>query len=291
MRASRVGTTWQGGGDRTTGRLALLGALAGALAISGSLLTWASVGRAGVAIRGTSYTLGILTLVSGVIMLAGSIAWILTSQTRVRTASALAVAALGLTVVVTVGTALATGSLLDQAPAKAARHHRPGKASPQPTPTAVGLANIALDAPSGTTGAAPDLTGRQPVRLRIAAGNDHPSFRPLAKSGRRGRQHATLGPGAFIGLVGGILGTIAGLWALLGKRGNRPVLVAQAPRRVVSGGSAQPQPGSSPIHAPDPGRIEGPSAQVQEVTRPTPALGPGPDPGVGHLQSPGAEPV
>jgi hypothetical protein len=288
MGATRGATAaWQSGTDRATRWQALIGALGGALAVSGSLLTWATVGRARVAIHGTSYGFGILTLVCGVVMLAGGIALILVLRPRTRTATALAVAAMGLTVVITVGTGLATGSLLDQAPGKAARQHgRSGRTQPATARTAVGLAYLVPDSHGATLESHRALTGAQRAAQRIAGRNDGADFRALAKRDRRARGRTALGPGPFIGLVGGLLGLVAGLWALLGSRTNRPVLVATAPRRVVPGPDAAesgpPSSSSSYVSARD---VGGPT----ELLDPRRALAPGPD-APGNHPNAGGEP-
>jgi hypothetical protein len=289
MGATRGATAaWQPGNDRATRWQALIAALAGALAISGALLTWATVGRAGVTVHGTSYSLGILTLACGVVMLAGGIAWILVTQPRTRTATALAVAAMGLTVVITVGTGLATGSLLDQAPGKAVRQHsRSGRTPSTTSPTAVGLAYLAPGAHGVTAGSLRNISGTPRTAQRIAGRKDGPDFHALAKRGRRPKGHVAIGPGAFIGLAGGLLGLIAGLWSLLGSRANRPVLVPAAPRRVVVGQGAanpgQPPTASSYISAGDVGA----PAKLLDTRR---ALSPGPDAPVSHPNPPGVEP-
>jgi hypothetical protein len=282
MGATRGATaTWQSGNDGTTRWQALIGALAGALAVSGSLLTWATVGRSG-AIHGTSYALGILTLVCGIVMLAGGVALILVSQPRTRTATALAIAAMGLTVVITIGTGLATGTLLDQAPGKAARHHRPGKISPSTSPTAVGLAHLVPGYQHAVGSGRAD--GSTPRSLpRVVVPNAGTTFQALAKGGRKGR--VTLGPGPFIGLVGGLLGLVAGLWALLSSRANRAVLVATAPGRATGESRADRAPPTASSYV-----STGDAAAPPQLLDPRRALSPGSDAPGGYQNPPGTEP-
>jgi hypothetical protein len=218
-------TGWTG--SRRDRMLAILGALAGALAVSGALLTWVTVQKRhqSTVFRGTSFGVGTLALAVGIVMVAAAVVWIVTSGPRIRAAAAVAILACGAAATISIGTGLATKGFFDQATAKKGHHHKGVGTTPSPSGSGVGAAYVpgSLGSETGTATGAGTSSGvgnAGPGTSSVQPGA--PVFQALAKgagkkAGGKGTT-STLAPGVFIALAGGVIGMIVGIWALLGGR-------------------------------------------------------------------------
>jgi hypothetical protein len=247
--------------------LAILGALAGALAVSGSLLTWVNVlrRRQSTAVRGTSFGIGTLALVVGVVMIVAAVVWIVTSGPRIRAAAAVAILAGGAAATIAIGTGLATTAFLDQAVSKHGHHQKDGGGTITGTsPSGVGAA-YAPGSTGSTTG--PWTVGSNGGKGTSSVQPSGPVFQALAgggtQAGGRGTT-STLAPGVFIALAGGVIGMFVGIWSLLTGRSPK---VTAAPVGTVVGAPASPvQPPDEPTQAYAP-----PATPLQPSGEPTQA--------------------
>jgi hypothetical protein len=221
-------TGWTG--SRRDRVLAILGALAGALAVSGALLTWVTVQKRhqSTVLRGTSFGVGTLALVVGIVMVAAAVVWIVTSGPRIRAAAAVAIRAGGAAATITIGTGLATKGFFDQAAAKKAHHHKGVDTTPSPSGSGVGAAYVPGNLGGSTataTGAGTWSGGRNEGQDASPLQPGAPAFQALADAGKKAGGKgttSTLASGVFIALAGGILGMIVGIWALLTGRPPKP---------------------------------------------------------------------
>ncbi len=261
------------GGTRTahtTSRVPIiLGAVAGALAIAGSMITWVTVerGKLTTQLRGTEFGVGVLTFACGVVIVIAIAAWALGSDSRLRAAMAAIVLAAGAVVTIAIGSSMATRALFDQAaPADAkqkhGRHHQQKgggqdtNATPTASATALGLA-YRPDVTGGTTPLPGMAHQRSFAELGDAAaggGNRHARKKAIT---------STLQPGVFIALAGGVLAMVAGLWGLLAGR-------AAAPASGGSGDTATADPPGGPRTEPPeaPGAPRAPGAPSEPSTEP-----------------------
>ena len=257
-------------GAHATSRVPLvLGALAGALAIAGSMITWVTVerGKLTTQLRGTEFGVGALTFACGIVIVIAIAAWALGSDTRLRAATAAIVLAAGAVVTIAIGSSLATRALFDQAaPANAKQKHghhqkkgggEDANATPTSSATAVGVVHV----PEGSGGTALS-PGTEPRRSFVALADA-----AAGGANRHARKKAvtsTLQPGVFIALAGGVLAMVAGLWGLLTGRAAGPA--SGGPTGAAAAGSSGGASPQAPSEArPRGGRSEAPSEAPSEA--------------------------
>jgi hypothetical protein len=198
---------------------AALAGLGGALAIAGALLPWVSVthGKKSEVLHGTSFSVGTLTLIAGIVLVACAVVWLAVASLRARLVLAVVAVAASAAMAVAIGAGLGTKAFLNQGATKAKHHQRSGKNHSGSNPTASATGAVYIPNRPGQADAAgtPVLTAARASAGFVAQAD--------AGKGKKNRKAvtSTLEAGVFISLAGGILGLIAGLWLLLASSGKR----------------------------------------------------------------------
>ena len=223
---------------------AMLAALGGGLAIAGALLPWVSVtrGKKTDVLHGTSFSIGTMTLIGGIVLVLCAVVWLAMASVRARVTFAVVAVAASAAIAIAIGAGLGTKAFLDQASTKAKHHQKSGKAGKSgsnPSSSATGAVFI----PDAQ--AVPVLTSAQPAGAFVAQAE--------AGKGKKNRKAvtSTLQAGVFIALAGGILGLIGGLWLLLAPSGRRaPAGPSGEPATTGPPGPAGPPASETLVAAP-----------------------------------------
>ncbi len=221
-----------------------LAGLGGALAIAGALLPWVSVthGRKSEVLHGTSFSVGTLTLIAGIVLVLCTVVWLAVASMRARIVLAVVVVALSAAVAVAIGAGLGTKSFLNDAVAKSKHHQRNGQAAGSGTsgsnrPASVTGAAYLPNAPAGSSSSAATT-----ILAAARSGGGLVAQADAAKARKNRKVTSTLAAGVFIALAGGVLALVGGLWLLLASSGTR----APAGPSGEPAGSGPPAPTEPP---------------------------------------------